>query len=156
FSRFGARLDDDTRKTIEHGRRIRACLKQPEFAPVSVSEQIAILLALTARLFDDVPLDRMTDAGIAVRQSASRIPGNVRARFSGAEKPSDDDRKAIVEVARQALLPFVSKPATDANADAKRKSNSAAKPDIQPEPAEELRPEPLTENQPKPLRKEGS
>jgi F-type H+-transporting ATPase subunit alpha len=33
FARFGARLDDDTRKIIEHGRRIRACLKQPEFAP---------------------------------------------------------------------------------------------------------------------------
>ena len=33
FARFGARLDEDTRKIIEHGRRIRACLKQPEFAP---------------------------------------------------------------------------------------------------------------------------
>ena len=33
FARFGARLDDDTRKIIEHGRRIRACLKQPEFGP---------------------------------------------------------------------------------------------------------------------------
>ena len=32
FARFGARLDEDTRKIIEHGRRIRACLKQPEFA----------------------------------------------------------------------------------------------------------------------------
>jgi F-type H+/Na+-transporting ATPase subunit alpha len=48
FARFGARMDDDTRKIIDHGRRIRACLKQPEFAPVSVPEQIAVLLALTA------------------------------------------------------------------------------------------------------------
>ncbi|HAN55551.1 MAG TPA: F0F1 ATP synthase subunit alpha, partial [Betaproteobacteria bacterium] len=47
FSRFGARLDEDTRKIIEHGRRIRACLKQPAFAPVSVAAQIAVLLALT-------------------------------------------------------------------------------------------------------------
>ena len=46
---------------IEHGRRIRACLKQPEFAPVSVPAQIAMLLALTASLFDRVPLDRMTE-----------------------------------------------------------------------------------------------
>ncbi|MGB5096274.1 MAG: alternate F1F0 ATPase, F1 subunit alpha, partial [Porticoccaceae bacterium] len=30
FARFGARLDEDTRKVIEHGRRIRACLKQVE------------------------------------------------------------------------------------------------------------------------------
>ena len=52
FARFGARVDDDTRKVIEHGRRIRACLKQPELSPVSVSAQIAILLALTRDLFD--------------------------------------------------------------------------------------------------------
>ena len=58
FARFGARLDEDTRKIIEHGRRIRACLKQPEFAPVSVPAQIAILLALTAELFDAVPLEQ--------------------------------------------------------------------------------------------------
>ena len=52
FARFGARLDEDTRKIIEHGQRIRACLKQSEFAPVSVPGQIAVLLALTAELFE--------------------------------------------------------------------------------------------------------
>ncbi len=59
FSRFGARLDEEARKIIEHGRRIRACLEQPEFSPVSEPEQIAVLLALTAGFFDDVPLERM-------------------------------------------------------------------------------------------------
>src|SRR6202044_21979 len=62
FSRFGAHLDEATRKIIEHGRRIRACLKQPEFSPVSVPAQIAVLLALTAELFDQVPLEQMTEA----------------------------------------------------------------------------------------------
>src|SRR5450631_2355813 len=52
FARFGTRLDDNTRKIIEHGQRIRACLKQPQFAPVAVLEQITILLGLTAGLFD--------------------------------------------------------------------------------------------------------
>ncbi|MEP7366583.1 MAG: alternate F1F0 ATPase, F1 subunit alpha, partial [Acidobacteriota bacterium] len=52
FSRFGARLDEETRKTIEHGQRIRACLKQPAFDPVPVPSQIAVLLALTEGLFD--------------------------------------------------------------------------------------------------------
>ncbi len=51
FARFGARLDENTRKIIEHGRRIRACLKQPEFSPVSVPAQITELLALTGGTF---------------------------------------------------------------------------------------------------------
>ena len=53
FSRFGSRLDESTRKIINHGQRIRACLKQTEFAPVSVVEQISVLLALTEGLFDE-------------------------------------------------------------------------------------------------------
>ena len=110
FARFGARLDDDTRKIIEHGRRIRACLKQPEFAPVTVPAQIAVLLALTATLFDPVPLEQMTGAGHAVRQAAATIPAEVSARFETAAKLSDEDKKTIIEIARKALGPFQPKP----------------------------------------------
>jgi F-type H+/Na+-transporting ATPase subunit alpha len=81
FARFGARLDEDTRKIIEHGRRIRACLKQPEFAPVSVPAQIAVLLALTADLFDNVPLGSDDGRRKAVREAAAKIPAEVGARL---------------------------------------------------------------------------
>jgi F-type H+-transporting ATPase subunit alpha len=106
FARFGARLDDDTRRIIEHGRRIRACLKQPEFAPVAVPAQIAMLLALTAECFDPVPLERMTDAGDAVVEAAADIPAPICERLESAEKLNDGDRKTIIEIARQALARF--------------------------------------------------
>jgi F-type H+/Na+-transporting ATPase subunit alpha len=112
FARFGARLDDGTRKTIEHGRRIRACLKQPELSPVSVPAQIAVLLALTAELFDAVPMDRMTDAERAVQTAAAGISADVLARFETAPKLSDADRKTTVDTARAALAPFQPKPET--------------------------------------------
>jgi F-type H+-transporting ATPase subunit alpha len=111
FARFGARLDDGTRRIIEHGRRIRACLQQPEFSPVTVPAQIAILLALTAGLFDPVPLAGMTDAGQAVQAAAAKIPGEICTRFETAEKLSEEDRKAILAIAREALAPFQPKPA---------------------------------------------
>ena len=117
FARFGARLDENTRKIIEHGRRIRACLKQPEFAPVSVPAQIAVLLALTAELFDRVALDQMTDAEHAVQEAAANIPAEVCARFETADKLSDEDRKTIIEIARQALAPFQPKPEPKAEAE---------------------------------------
>jgi len=110
FSRFGARLDADTRKTIEHGRRIRACLKQPEFSPVSVPAQIAVLLALTAGLFDLVPLDQMTHAEHAVCEAAADIPAEVRDRLNTAAKLSDEDRKTIIEIASKSLARFQPKP----------------------------------------------
>jgi F-type H+-transporting ATPase subunit alpha len=119
FARFGARLDEDTRKIIEHGRRIRACLKQPESTPVSVPGQIAVLLALTTDLFDPVPLDKMTDAGHAVHDAAAKIPEEVCARFQTADKLSDADRTAIIEIARQALAPFQLKPVAKSELDKK-------------------------------------
>lgn len=106
FARFGARLDEHTRKIIDHGRRIRACLKQPEFAPLSVPEQIAVLLALTAELFDSVPLDRMRDAEHSVREAAGDIPAKVRERLDTAEELSDEDRETIIQIARKSLARF--------------------------------------------------
>ena len=110
FSQFGARLDENTRKIIEHGRRIRACLKQPEFAPVSVPAQITVLLALTAELFDRVPLHQMTEAEHALREAAEDLPAEVRERLDTAEKLSDEDRETIIQIARKALAGFQPKP----------------------------------------------
>ena len=116
FARFGARLDENTRKTIEHGRRIRACLKQPESEPLTVPAQLAVLLALSAQLFDAVPLDQMPDAEHAVREAATKLPAELCARFETASKLGDQDREAIIQLARQALARFQGVPQTTAAA----------------------------------------
>jgi F-type H+-transporting ATPase subunit alpha len=110
FSRFGARLDENTRKIIDHGRRIRACLKQPELSPVSVPAQIAILLSLSAGLFDGVPLEQMKDAEHSLRDASADIPAEVRDRLATAEKLSDADRETIIQIARKSLARFQPKP----------------------------------------------
>jgi len=145
FARFGARLDDDTRKIIEHGRRIRACLQQPEFAPVDVRAQITVLLALTANLFDRVPLDQMTKAGQAVREAAVSIPADASARFETAAQLNDEDKKTIIEIARKALATFQLEP------EAKPEVKSKVIPPVKIEPKTETagkvesKPEPPTE-----------
>jgi F-type H+-transporting ATPase subunit alpha len=127
FARFGARLDEANRKVIEHGRRIRACLKQPEFAPVSVPAQIAVLLALTAELFDDVPLDRMTDAEQAVRKAAAEIPAEVSERLDTADKLSDEDRETIIQIARLAVKEFSTDP--DSKSEPEQETEEHPKPE---------------------------
>ena len=160
FARFGARLDDDTRKIIEHGRRIRACLKQPEFSPVSVPAQITVLLALTANLFDPVPLEKMTEAARAVQAAAEKIPAEVNARLDTAGKLSDEDKKTIVEIARKVLAPFQPKPElkpevkiepkAETKDDGKVKADANPKPEVKAEPKPEIKPEPQAEIKSKP------
>jgi F-type H+/Na+-transporting ATPase subunit alpha len=110
FARFGTRLDDSTRRTIEHGRRIRACLKQSESQPLSMLEQIAVLLALTAGLFDSIPLEKMALAENALRAASPTIPADVAGRLATKDKLSDPDRSVILGVATVALAPFCTEP----------------------------------------------
>ena len=106
FARFGTRLDENARKIIEHGRRIRACLKQPQFAPVPVSEQIVVLLALTAGLFDEVPLDQMPEAERAVRQTAVQLPETILRSLFSRKQLSAEEREAVLRHANKALASF--------------------------------------------------
>ena len=61
FTRFGGMVDQRTREIIEHGRRIRAVLTQPQFAPLSVAHQVALLLAIDQRLLERLPLDKVSE-----------------------------------------------------------------------------------------------
>jgi len=101
FARFGTRLDDHTRAVLDHGYRIRECLQQPEFSPVAAQEQIAILLALNAGVFDTVPLDKMRAAEQAVRTSVAKLPSSLRERVD--TKLSKDDQNEVVHAARAAV-----------------------------------------------------
>jgi len=119
FSRFGARLDENTRRIIDHGERIRACLKQAESEPVSVPGQIAILLALMGGLFDAIPLGQVREAETALCAAAAKIAPEVRERFVSADKLSDADRQAILAMASTALAPF--QPKTETKPDPAKK-----------------------------------
>ena len=108
FARFGARLDEDTQKTLAHGRRIRGSLKQPEFSPISVPAQIAILLAISAELFDSIPLNKIDEAERAVQQAAEAMSEDMKERLFTEDTLKEEDREAITVIARQALESFFS------------------------------------------------
>ncbi len=108
FARFGTRLDENTRKIIEHGQRIRACLKQAQFEALSVLEQITVLMALTAGLLDDLPLERVAAVERALCASTGNITPEICQRCRGGVELSEADRALILQVARAASLPFLS------------------------------------------------
>jgi F-type H+-transporting ATPase subunit alpha len=68
------------------------------------------LLALTAGLFDTVPLAQMPAAEQAVHAAAATIPQEMQARFDTAATLDDGDRQAIVAIARSSLAAFLASP----------------------------------------------
>jgi F-type H+-transporting ATPase subunit alpha len=60
FAQFGAEdLDRATRDQLERGRHITEILKQPQYTPMSLGEQVTILYAVTNGFLDDVPVDKV-------------------------------------------------------------------------------------------------
>jgi F-type H+-transporting ATPase subunit alpha len=106
FTRFGARMDEEAETIINHGLRIRACLKQPEFSPLSLPGQILILLSLTRGLLDPLPLDRIPDAEKALCRAVEQMDGDLLKRLETAEALSADDRRIMIDSARKALRDF--------------------------------------------------
>ncbi len=61
FAQFGtSELDKATRAQLERGQRITEVLKQPQYVPMSLDKQVAILYAAINGYLDDVPVDKAT------------------------------------------------------------------------------------------------
>ncbi len=103
FARFATRLDEDTRKTIEHGRRVREILKQPEHQPLRASEQIAVLRAVNEGLFDDLPLNLVAKAESAIQDEVREELPDLCERMEGGDRLTDAQWERVLETANRSI-----------------------------------------------------
>ena len=62
FAQFGtSELDVATRNQLERGQRVTEVLKQPQYEPMNLHEEVEILYAATNGLLDDVPVNKIRD-----------------------------------------------------------------------------------------------
>jgi F-type H+-transporting ATPase subunit alpha len=101
FSRFGARLDEDTRQTLERGRRVREVLKQDQYQPLPVSEQIAVMVAVTEGIFDDVPLHRVGEIKKKIQKKVRDELAELSQRIEEGRELGEDDKNSLVEMAKK-------------------------------------------------------
>ena len=98
FAKFGSDLDASTKLTIERGRRNLEILKQPQYAPVPVEEQVAIILCSTKGYIDKVPVNK-------VLEFEKEFLGLMRAQYQAvlnnfrAGKFEDADAETVKRVA---------------------------------------------------------
>lgn len=103
FARFGTRLDDATRHSIERGRRVREVLKQDESRPMTVFEQILTLQALNAGLFDTLPLTTVKKAGLHL---CSELAGRFieqQQLIEAGERLTPEDKHLLLAFAHSVL-----------------------------------------------------
>jgi F-type H+-transporting ATPase subunit alpha len=61
FAQFGSDLDAATQRLLNRGARLTELLKQPQFSPLKVEEQVAVIFAGVSGYLDQLPVDKVTD-----------------------------------------------------------------------------------------------
>jgi len=99
FAKFGSDLDASTKLTIERGRRNLEILKQAQYSPVKVEDQVAIIYAATNGLLDKVPVNRVREFEKEYTQVLNaRFPDALKALKAG--KLDDSVTTALRQVAK--------------------------------------------------------
>ncbi|MDF1578248.1 MAG: alternate F1F0 ATPase, F1 subunit alpha [Desulfurivibrionaceae bacterium] len=103
FSRFGTRLDEDTRKTLDRGRRIRAVLKQKQYNPMPAAHQIAILVAVNQGVFDGIEPEEIGAVEEKIRKNFDQQFEALTRKIEKGEKLDDKELQSLAEMARRQL-----------------------------------------------------
>jgi F-type H+/Na+-transporting ATPase subunit alpha len=101
FTRFGTMVDQRTRKVIEHGKRIRSVLGQRQFAPLTLGEQAALLVAVSAGVLDDMPLDRVDAFRAGLAAWLTDHSPDIAALDPRAPPIADDARSRLADSLRE-------------------------------------------------------
>ena len=102
FARFGTRLDQETRATIERGRRVREVFKQSQYDPMTVPEQIAVLVAVGGGVFDDLPVEQVEEVEQTIRKLTKERAADVAEHIQSGQQLSDAQHDFLLELAREA------------------------------------------------------
>ena len=107
FSRFSTRLDEQSRVTLERGRRVRQILQQPQYEPVPVPNQIAALYAVTQGVLDAIPLEQVSAAETALTETLNARHPELCQAMLGSTPLSAENSAALLKVARDATARFI-------------------------------------------------
>jgi F-type H+/Na+-transporting ATPase subunit alpha len=109
FAQFSTDLDADTKHRIDRGQRLTELLKQPQYSPLSVWEQTAMLLAANEGIFDSVPIADVKKAADALLAELKRSHGKAMDKLNEGDKPDDKTTEAIVATAKKIGKEFEAK-----------------------------------------------
>ena len=106
FAEFGSDLDAASLAQLERGRRVVEVLKQPQFVPVPVQEQVLVLYAVTEGYMDDIPVEDVHRFEIELREYFNARHTNVLATVTETGKlPEGDEMATAVTAFKETFEP---------------------------------------------------
>ena len=102
FAQFGSDLDEATRRQLDRGLRVQEVLKQQQYAPMPLPDQVTILFAVTNGLLDDVELRKIQDFEKAFLRFMGDAHPELVSTLATGKRMEDETEQTL----RQAVVDF--------------------------------------------------
>ena len=102
FAQFGSELDQASQRQLDRGERVVEILKQPQYSPVPVEEQVVVIWAVSNGKLDDVPVEDVRRFETELRAFMRDRHGDLLKGFR-TEGTLTDDRVSVLEEALSAF-----------------------------------------------------
>lgn len=109
FAQFSSDLDAETKQRIERGQRLTELLKQKQYSPLSIAEQVASIMAATKGAFDEVPTEKIKDAQAELISLLDDKHKDEMKTLNKGDKPTEEIEKAIVAAAEKVGKSYAAK-----------------------------------------------
>ena len=106
FSQLSSDLDAETQASLTRGRLLTEILKQPQFSPMAVWQQVATIFAATEGIFDEVPAEKIKLAQTALLSSLEQKHKKTVTELQDGAKPTDAVKKTIIDTAKQVAAQY--------------------------------------------------
>ncbi|HSX29018.1 MAG TPA: F0F1 ATP synthase subunit alpha [Candidatus Saccharimonadales bacterium] len=115
FAQFASDLDAETKQRIERGQRLTELLKQKQYHPLSIAEQVVSLMAATKGPFDVVPVAKMKDVQAELISLLESKHKDVMETLNTGNKPDEKLEKVIIDAAEKVAKSYAvtAKPTQD-------------------------------------------
>jgi F-type H+-transporting ATPase subunit alpha len=97
FAQFASDLDKATRDQLTRGEKLSEVIKQPQYQPLAVEKQVAILFAATTGKLDDIPTPRVKDFEIGFYRFLESEKPAILAEIGKSKALSPENAKALTE-----------------------------------------------------------
>ena len=107
FSKFGSELDASTRKLLDRGTRLTELLKQPQYTPYVVEEQVVVIFAGVKGLLDDIEVSKISAFADTLLRDMHSDHQDILDTIRTEEKISDSTEKSLYQIIDQLKKIFV-------------------------------------------------
>jgi F-type H+-transporting ATPase subunit alpha len=95
FAQFGSDLDPATKRQLDRGMILTEVLKQPQYQPMPVEQEVAIIWAATNGYLDDVPIERVRDFEAQYLDFMRNTKSNLLAQIIEDKRLTDETIEAL-------------------------------------------------------------